>query len=499
MTSFTRGTLYGDAVFDLEEKLAVWESQEEDTETWELEQLRNVFLDEKMDGSAAPYSKWFALYIDVLIGIVSYDFNSSMKSSLNQIKMNADFCSHLEEIHKQYVHIGTVIQLENYASGRERQYLGEIETKDENQQLEYYQEAIDAYEQCSGWLDSAKRFEDLKYLVADGLFADAIDFMMNGEYIRAYFAFQQSGKYGKNTKQYMKQMVEKIGYKPKSETDVVTVPKKLTVTDKTPNAVEFSWSKVKRAAEYQVYCKPESASSWNLVAVTKELSAVISSLTPGTYYDYKVIAVAGMQEAGKSVTHQMKSDCGMAEGSILKFGQYEQDNNYNNGKEPIEWVILSIDWHAGTAMLYSKYLLDCQVYHQARVGTYWKNSYIREWLNNAFYNSAFTTEEKSAILQTKVSDSLDYVFLLNAEQITSGNLANGGIATYYARAKGTYVAYDTGTSSWWVRTDYAEGTNGAFVGAHGKIYNSHNNDLTMNDNGIRPVIVVSLDQFSASK
>ena len=67
MTTTTKGKQYDDAVFELEEKLALWENYGEDPETRELERLRDVFSG--LSGSSAQHSKGFRLYLDVLIGI----------------------------------------------------------------------------------------------------------------------------------------------------------------------------------------------------------------------------------------------------------------------------------------------------------------------------------------------------------------------------------------------------------------------------------------------
>lgn len=177
------------------------------------------------------------------------------------------------------------------------------------------------------------------------------------------------------------------------------------------------------------------------------------------------------------------------------FGTYEQDNVLANGGEPIEWQVLSVDYSNGTMMALSKYLLDCQQYNKKTSETPWKNSHMRNWLNDTFYNAAFSDAEKQMIQNTTVNNSQDYVFLLDAQQIT--NLLDDELcyATAYAKKQGVYVAKDIGTSSWWVRKNKTT-TYGAFVGAHGKIYDKNTNKVTTNDNGIRPAIVLALSYLT---
>ena len=50
-----------------------------------------------------------------------------------------------------------------------------------------------------------------------------------------------------------------------------------------------------------------------------------------------------------------------AVGSSVYFGSYEQDNDTEDGAEPIEWLVLAVD--NDKALLLSRYALDCQPYN----------------------------------------------------------------------------------------------------------------------------------------
>ena len=82
-------------------------------------------------------------------------------------------------------------------------------------------------------------------------------------------------------------------------------------------------------------------------------------------------------------------------GDIIKFGHYEQDGDEINGKEEIEWIIYRIEDDG--LFLLSKYGLDAKQYHTKREYVFWGNSDIRKWLNNEFYNEAFSSREKSQL------------------------------------------------------------------------------------------------------
>ena len=90
-------------------------------------------------------------------------------------------------------------------------------------------------------------------------------------------------------------------------------------------------------------------------------------------------------------------------GKVITFGAYEQDNNILDGNEPIEWIIAKIE-KDGTLVLISKYALDCKEYNVQRKNVTWETCTLRTWLNDSFYNTAFSSTEKARILITKVEN-----------------------------------------------------------------------------------------------
>jgi len=90
-------------------------------------------------------------------------------------------------------------------------------------------------------------------------------------------------------------------------------------------------------------------------------------------------------------------------GNIVRFGHYEQDNNLDNGSEEIEWIVLDVQ--EGKSLLLSKYGLDAKAYNATSSDVTWETCILRNWLNSAFLNAAFSLEEQFAILKTDVSNS----------------------------------------------------------------------------------------------
>lgn len=92
-------------------------------------------------------------------------------------------------------------------------------------------------------------------------------------------------------------------------------------------------------------------------------------------------------------------------GSIVTLGAYEQDNDPRNGPEPIEWIVLQLT--DSGALLISRYALDCMAYNNYKTNVTWGTSSLRAWLNDTFYYSAFSADERSLILTTRVEYETD--------------------------------------------------------------------------------------------
>ena len=206
-----------------------------------------------------------------------------------------------------------------------------------------------------------------------------------------------------------------------------------------------------------------------------------------------------------------------AEGSTLtigdnvNFGVFEQDQNTENGPEPIEWQVVSIV--KGNAVLLSQYVLEYMPYNEAGGDVTWENSTIRRWLNDEFYSDAFTSIEKEIIGTCKlVNDTKsgnpawqnvsgggktsDNVFFLSYRQAET-YLDDAGMAigypTKYAVQRGA-EDWLTSASTWWLRSPGSSQDEGCLISAKGLISSSN----TAEKQGIRPAICVSLTKASAA-
>ena len=204
------------------------------------------------------------------------------------------------------------------------------------------------------------------------------------------------------------------------------------------------------------------------------------------YFDGSGVMVTGTKTiGGKSYT--FGSDGVMKEGSstessyanakvgdIIKFGNYEQDNNLKNGKEAIEWMVLDKK-KDGSLFVISKYAIDCQPYNTKRTDVTWETCTLRTWLNSTFLKAAFTSDEIAMIAKTTVknddnplfgtkggNDTKDQIFLLSIDEANkyfeNDEARACKTATAYAKAQGAWNLEPGGGDpteryfTWWLRS-----------------------------------------------
>ncbi len=110
---------------------------------------------------------------------------------------------------------------------------------------------------------------------------------------------------------------------------------------------------------------------------------------------------------------------------------YNEDGDYGSDgkKEDMVWEVLEYSPDKKTALVISKYIIkvirhSSEAKHNKKTVT-WENSPIRTWLNDDFYNNAFSIDEKALINKVTVdnssmskggNDTEDYVFLLSPSE-----------------------------------------------------------------------------------
>ncbi len=155
--------------------------------------------------------------------------------------------------------------------------------------------------------------------------------------------------------------------------------------------------------------------------------------------------------------------------SFVQFGEYD----HGHGIESIEWHVLEVE--NGKALVISKYGLDCKQYHSSRTAITWETCTLREWLNNEFFNAAFSADEKAMIptvtvladenpkynsthpkLRTDAGNvTQDKVFLLSISEVCkylSSNNLTPCKPTRYAVKNGARTGDQNNNCFWWLRT-----------------------------------------------
>jgi len=181
---------------------------------------------------------------------------------------------------------------------------------------------------------------------------------------------------------------------------------------------------------------------------------------------------------------------------------YQDDNGYYVNTvywfkfEPIQWRVLSNT--NGELFVMADKILDSRAYTQALTPVTWETSDLRAWLNNDFYNAAFTANEKVRIETSLVvnddhpvygteggNNTNDKLYLLSYNEAintaygfnssySKNDTARQAQGTDFSKSSGLFIytaSPCTGNSGWWLRspgngTEYAASGNG-----YGNIYN----------------------------
>lgn len=153
-------------------------------------------------------------------------------------------------------------------------------------------------------------------------------------------------------------------------------------------------------------------------------------------------------------------------GKIIEFGSYEQDGNTSNGKEPIEWIVVSKEGD-NSYLLLSLYILDAAYWSDGleesggalgtRGSLSYENSSIRTFLNEDFADEAFSEAEKSVIIPVSFREEemsvgtdnatvKDYAFLIDGETLNTLSSQNTGVyelQKYNVQYNGAWISVPT--------------------------------------------------------
>ncbi|MDO5435740.1 MAG: DUF6273 domain-containing protein, partial [Clostridia bacterium] len=191
-------------------------------------------------------------------------------------------------------------------------------------------------------------------------------------------------------------------------------------------------------------------------------------------------------------------------GAAAIYGSYEQDNDTENGAEPLEWIVLCRD--GDKALLMTRYAIDTMPYRDSITFSTWETSTVRAWLNGEFMDRAFTEAEKNCLLDTGIHDrrivfkgvtypeghtTNDKVFILSKdEHIRYTGKYRKAEPTPYAAANGAWTA-PNGCCYYWVRSQTIRDDHyGLYVSSVGQFNWYYARSQTR---CVRPAVWVDLD------
>ena len=201
-------------------------------------------------------------------------------------------------------------------------------------------------------------------------------------------------------------------------------------------------------------------------------------------------------------------------GDHVLLGSWEQDNKTGNGAEAISWTIL--DQQVGKALVVSDKILEYRYFKEPQEGEDYRwvsslygESDIRTFLNDIFYQNAFTDAERALIMTTDISTlytedyqqksavTRDSVFLLSINEVnrflTKRGTAVYGIPTDFVLQYDPYMSEVSNVPgiekamTWFLRDQGDGPTYAADVAGYTDVPSSIGSNVA-NRHGIRPAM-----------
>ena len=204
---------------------------------------------------------------------------------------------------------------------------------------------------------------------------------------------------------------------------------------------------------------------------------VDGSMTASDFMQYADFTYSGVKYRAVKFSQYRPVNTGYlpsADASYQDDNGYEVNTIYYFRYDSLTWKVL--DRYAGLVMCTN--VIDAQAFQNFAYGSDgvcynsmdcteyandWETSTLRKWLNNDFYNTAFTEEEKREIGIANLGDTCDTIFVLSkadAENSAYGFTTNESRkleATEYAKCQGLEDMSDSHEASpWWLRTAETE-------------------------------------------
>lgn len=167
-------------------------------------------------------------------------------------------------------------------------------------------------------------------------------------------------------------------------------------------------------------------------------------------------------------------------GTTLTFGSY-------NGK-PIQWRVLA-KRGGRERLLFAENIVAQQPYHERYISMCWQQCSLRKWLNQKFYREAFSFQEQTQIMNTRLEnlpnpessvgsgpDTIDKIFVLSLDELDK-----------YVPAEEDRIRKDW----WWLRNVGDNNLSACSVYTDGSVYMRGIN-IHYKEGGVRPAMWIML-------
>ena len=228
-------------------------------------------------------------------------------------------------------------------------------------------------------------------------------------------------------------------------------------------------------------------------AVLEEYEQVAADAVAAENYDLALTlyGLSGNEEKVEEISLILNPFKNLEVGDTYTFGVYEQDNNLDNGKEPINWIVMAKE--GDKLWLVSEMGLDSMPFNRKRAAADWAGSSLRIWMNEEFIQSAFSVDELKWILPSETEEGvIDTAYLMSIDEaeefFAAGNTWKLKV-TDYAVSQGATYNNTRKSASWLLRSNGMDESSVAFVDyLSGEI--SGNAYVNARHMAIRPVICV---------
>lgn len=314
-----------------------------------------------------------------------------------------------------------------------------------------FDEAIAAFTPIKEYKDSAEQIKACEMAIMDIQYVAAMELKADGKYNEAIAAFE--------TIRSHKDSAEQI-----KSCETIILDRKYDAAMMLKNAGKYEEAIIAFKAIRSHKDSAEQINMCETIILDGRYDAAVKLLADGKYREaYDAFSTLTDYKDSKEIAcniylERINPSLKTARvGSVITFGNYEQDNNSTNGKEPIKWRVLAKE--NDRLLVISQDALDSQYYHNPGYYTLnasatWKTCTLRNWLNYSFIYAAFSEVEMTLIPTVTLSNNADgstedRVFLLSASEAVryfSSDDDRECKATAYAKEQGAYVKLG---QCWW--------------------------------------------------